>query len=85
MAKSGIKSPLLAINLTLAPPDLPRPFEEIAILIFRMPGLSSSPCNGFSSNEVMSLFKSDFIERCLFIKDFTDFSNPEVVFTSKFI
>ena len=61
------------------------PFEAIAILIFRMPGLSSTPWNGFSSREMIRSFKSFLKDLCRFCRIFASLSNSAVVDTLKLI
>ena len=46
--------------ITLAPPDLPAPLDLIAILIFRIPAVNSTPCNGFRSSSATKAFTSSF-------------------------
>lgn len=71
--------------MTLAPPDLPRFFDLIAMRIFRNPGVNSSPCNGSICKDCVNSSKSLFMDLYLFASAFNDFANVGVGIISKFI
>lgn len=71
--------------ITRAPPDLPRPFEVMAMRIFLMPGVSSSPCSGFFSRLSIRRRRSFFKDLWRLARALADLSKRLVVSISKFI
>ena len=83
--RPSISAATMVYVMTLAPPDLPLPLEAIAILIFRMPGLSSTPWNGLSWRDLEKSSRSCFNDLCLLARALNDLSKSGVGIMSKFI